>query len=255
MHTRGQRAIVMRVKAYIVHLERSTSRHRQVRELAAALPLPTAILPAVDGRQLDEGTRRRFVRRRIHSPRYPFKLLDTEIGCFLSYRRAWETLLADGCDAGLIAEDDVAAASPRFIDVIEHAIAAIQPDDYIRFPLHERGEGTVPATSTAIIEPRLPGLGMQMQLVGREAARRLLAASEVFDRPVDSFVQMQWLHGARVLSARPVIIREVDFALGGSVVQLKNGGLVHKAVHEFRRPILRMAVRVANERWRRRSAA
>jgi len=248
----------MRVKAYIVHLERSSSRHRQVRELAAALPLPTAVLPAVDGRLLDDGTRRRFVRRRIHTPRYPFRLLDTEIGCFLSYRRAWEAILADGCDAGLIAEDDVAAASSRFIDVIEHAITSIRPDDYIRFPLHERGEGSVPAsaaTSAAIIEPRLPGLGMQMQLVGREAARRLLAASEIFDRPVDSFVQMQWLHGARVLSARPVIIREVDFALGGSVVQLKNGGLVHKAVHEFRRPILRMAVRVANERWRRRSAA
>lgn len=248
----------MRVKAYIVHLERSTARHRQVRELAKSLPLPTAVLPAVDGRLLDEVTRRRFVRRRIHSPRYPFKLLDTEVGCFLSYRRVWEAMLADGCDAGLIAEDDVAAASPRFIDVIEHAIAAIQPDEYIRFPLHERGEGVIPPSASksfAIIEPRLPGLGMQMQLVGREAARRLLAASEVFDRPVDSFVQMQWIHGARVLSARPVIIREVDFALGGSVVQLKNGGLVHKAVHEFRRPILRMAVRVANERWRRRSAA
>ncbi len=90
----------MRVKAYIVHLERSSSRHRQVRELAAALPLPTAVLPAVDGRLLDDGTRRRFVRRRIHTPRYPFRLLDTEIGCFLSYRRAWEAILADGCDAG-----------------------------------------------------------------------------------------------------------------------------------------------------------
>jgi GR25 family glycosyltransferase involved in LPS biosynthesis len=184
--------------------------------------------------------------------------LTTEIGCFLSYRRAWQAIIDEGLDAALIAEDDVAVASPRFVELIQRVAAAIRSEEYVRFPLHERGEGSVPPSadnSFAMLEPWLPGLGMQMQLVGREAARRLLAATEVFDRPVDSVVQMQWLHGARVLSARPVIIREVDYAVGGSVIQLKNGGLMHKVVHEVSRPILRMAVRAANGRWRHRRAA
>jgi GR25 family glycosyltransferase involved in LPS biosynthesis len=248
----------MNVKAYILHLERCTARRPQAQELARAIPLPTQVLPAVDGRQLDDATLRRHCRRHIHAPRYPFDLLRAEIGCFLSYRRAWQTIVDEGLDAALIAEDDVAVASPRFVELIERVGAAIRPDEYVRFPLHERGEGTIPlsvAGSFAMLEPWLPGLGMQMQMVGNEAARRLLAASDVFDRPVDSFVQMQWLHGARVLSARPVIIREVDFAVGGSVIQLKNGGLVHKVVHEVSRPILRLAVRVANGRWRDRRAA
>ena len=248
----------MTVSGYVIHLERATGRRPQAIDLARTLPVPARILPAVDGRALDDATRHRFVRRRIHAPRYPFPLLDAEVGCFLSYRRAWQTILDDGCDAGLIVEDDVAPASPRFTEVIEAAAAAIQPHEYVRFPLHERadhGPTARHAGGVRLCEPRLPGLGMQMQLVGREAARLLLAATEAFDRPVDCVVQMQWLHGARVLAALPVIIREIDFILGGTVIQLKRGGIVHKAMHEFHRPILRFAVRVANERWRRRNAA
>jgi GR25 family glycosyltransferase involved in LPS biosynthesis len=250
--------LVVNVAGYVIHLERSAGRRPQALELAHTLPMPARILPAVDGRDLDEATRRRFVRRRMHAPRYPFPLLDAEVGCFLSYRRAWQAILDEGCDAGLIVEDDVAPASPDFADVIMAAAATIQPHEYIRFPLHDRadrGPTARTAGGVTLCEPRLPGLGMQMQLVGREAARRLLAATEAFDRPVDSFVQMQWLHGASVLAALPVVIREIDFMLGGTVIQIKRGGIVHKAMHEFHRPILRFAVRVANERWRRRHAA
>jgi len=248
----------MQVKGYVVHLERAAGRRPQALELTRTLPVPTVILPAVDGRALDEDAKRRHVRRRLHSPRYPFPLLDAEIGCFLSYRRAWQAILDDGCDAGLIVEDDVAPCSPRFQEVVASAIAAIRPGEYIRFPLLERtdrGPAARDAADATLVEPRLPGLGMQMQLVGREAARLLLDATQVFDRPVDCVVQMQWLHGARVLAALPVIVREIDFQLGGSVIQLKRAGLVHKAMHEIQRPIIRLAVRAINERWRRRHAA
>ena len=95
---------------------------------------------------------------------------------------------------------------------------------------------------------------MQMQIVGREAARLLLAASEEFDRPVDSFVQMQWLHGARMLSARPIVIRELGGELGGSVIHPRRRSLVDRLVHELQRPFIRLAVRQANEQWRRKSA-
>jgi GR25 family glycosyltransferase involved in LPS biosynthesis len=248
----------MHAKGYVVHLERAAGRRPQVLELVRTLPVPTEILPAVDGRALDEATKRHHVRRRLHAPRYPFPLLDAEVGCFLSYRRAWQAILDDGCDAGLIVEDDVAPCSPLFDDVLAMALAAIRPGEYIRFPLLERtdrGPEARDVGSATLLEPRLPGLGMQMQLVHREAAERLLAATEVFDRPVDCVVQMQWLHGARVLAALPVIVREIDFALGGSVIQLKRAGLVHKAMHEIRRPMVRLAVRAINERWRRRRAA
>ncbi|MFM8734951.1 MAG: glycosyltransferase family 25 protein [Pirellulales bacterium] len=246
----------MRVEAFVVHLERATARQPQVAEIARSIPLPTTVLAAVDAQHLEPSARERLVRPRLHAPAYPFRLLDTEIACFLSHRRAWQTILDAGLDAGLIVEDDVAVANPLFRRVLGHAIGRARPEDFIRFPLHERTEGRAPdRAEPSLIEPRLPGLGMQMQLVGHEAARRLLAASEVFDRPVDSYVQMQWIHGARMRSARPVVIREIDFVIGGSTVQNKRAPLAQKAAHELGRPILRLAVRLANERWRRRGAA
>lgn len=80
---------------------------------------------------------------------------------------------------------------------------------------------------------------MQMQLVGREAAIALLAATAKFDRPVDTTLQMRWLHAVRVLSARPITIREIDFDLGGTVVQGKKT-LSDKLKREVLRPYYRV---------------
>lgn len=247
----------MQGKAYIIHLDRAVSRRPQAVLLGQSLPIPAELVSAIDGKAMSHEAITTVVRRGMHSPKYPFHLLASEVGCFLSHRKAWQAILDDGIDAGLIVEDDVAIASPEFNAVVHAAISAIQPDEVIRFPLHERGESRVVARTLGgvrFLEPRLPGLGMQMQLVGREAARRLIDGSRRFDRPVDSYVQMQWIHGARVLSARPVVIREVDEMLGGTVIQNKHMGLVEKAFHELQRPFLRFAVRSANETWRRRAA-
>lgn len=249
----------MNGKAYIIHLERAVARRPQAVLVAQSLPVTAELLPAVDGRSLSHEAITAVVRRTIHQPRYPFKLRPSEVGCFLSHRLAWQSILDDGIDAGLVTEDDIAVASPDFQEVIRAAFSAIQPDEVIRFPMpsRTRGEGgTVARTLGGVrfLEPSLPNLGMQMQLVGREAARRMLEASSTFDRPVDSFQQMRWIHGARVLSARPVVIRTIHDMLGGSVIQNKNMGFVEKAFHELQRPILRLAVRAANSQWRRRAA-
>lgn len=247
----------MKTRAYIIHLERADQRRPQALELAARLPMPAEILPAVDGKQMSDEAIRAVTAPVLHEPAYPFPLRATETACFLSHRKAWQAILDDGCDAGLIAEDDVADATPQFTAVIEAVAATIASDEFIRFPLRDRGEGGVVArrhAGTTLLEPWMPGLGMQMQLVGREAARRLLDATRQFDRPVDSLVQMQWLHGARVLSARPIVIREVDFLLGGSVIQNKRMGIVAKLTREVQRPLHRFAIRSANDQWRRKAA-
>lgn len=247
----------MTCRGYIIHLKRATERRRQAEAFAAMLPMPTELLDAVDGRAMPPADLQERARRDLHVPVYPFPLANGEIACFLSHRRAWQAIVDSGCDAGLIAEDDVAAAAPDFLPLIDVVLAGMRPGDFVRFPMRSRGErgprvwGDGPLH---VIEPRLPALNMQMQIVGREAARRLLAASESFDRPVDSFVQMQWLHGARMLSARPIVIRELGGQLGGSVIHPRRRTLVDRLVHEVQRPLIRLAVRQANEQWRRKSA-
>lgn len=243
----------MRWTAFVIHLERATQRRAQAQNLLASLPLDAEILPAVDGSLLTEAEKTRVYRRRLHAPRYPFVLSQTEMACFLSHRTVWQLILDRDLAGALIVEDDVAIVDDRFPAMLAAVIDAAEPGDYIRFPRWERGEAGSTRFSSgdaALVEPFLPGLGTQMQLVGREAARRLLAATETFDRPVDSFLQMQWLHGARVLSARPIVIREIDRELGGTVVQKKKTGLREKLEHELVRPFFRSAVRRRNHAWR-----
>lgn len=246
----------MAIRAFVIHLERAAGRRPQVDRLLATLPLSGEVLHAVDGQRLSDGEFRGVCRAGLHRPRYPFALSRTEVACFLSHRRAWQAILDQGLDAGLVAEDD-AAVAPEFADVLGMALADMRPDEFIRFPHRERHElGPVVRQRGGawLVEPRFPALGMVVQLVGREAARRLLDASRVLDRPVDSFAQMQWLHGARVLTARPIVVREIGAELGGSVIHAQRRGLVERVVHEVQRPWIRLAMHRANEHWRRRAA-
>ena len=247
----------MKTRAYVLHLARAVDRLPVASAIAEALPVPTRIVSAVDGMALSPSQRSHHYRERLHFPGYPFRLRAAEIGCFLTHRVAWQAILADGCDAGLIVEDDVVIAADAFERVLAASVAAIEPGDYIRFPIRARGENGAVARDlpdAQLLKPRLPGLGMQMQLVSREAARRLLEASFHFDRPVDSFVQMQWIHGARVLSARPIVVREVSAAHGGSTIQGRELSVLSKLSHEVCRPLLRLSIRIANECWRHRAA-
>jgi len=247
----------VRITSFVIHLDRATSRRPQVDRLIESLPVPTEAIPAVDGRTMTDADIAGVYRPGLHRPRYPFALSRTEVACFLSHRRAWQQILERDLDAALVAEDDANVAAPDFADVLTAAVEGLQPDEFVRFPHRERHEpGPLVRSRGAarLFEPRLPALGMVLQLVGREAARRLLEASLVFDRPVDSFVQMQWLHGARVLTARPIVVREICAELGGSVIHAPRVGIVVKMSREIQRPLIRLAVHRANERWRRRAA-
>lgn len=239
--------------SFIIHLERATQRQEQARKLLTSLPAPAELFAAVDGKALARDEKQSVCRRHLHDPRYPYRLSDGEIACFLSHRAVWQAILDRNLDHGLIVEDDV-SLDEGFAEAFEGVPSVAGPNDYIRFPRWERGETGDIVYRTAgasIIEPFLPMLGTQMQLVGREAARRLLAATETFDRPIDSFIQMQWLHGARVLSARPIVISEIDAELGGTVLQRKKMPLAEKLVHEVRRPFFRHAIRRCNRQWRK----
>lgn len=242
----------MHAEALVIHLDRATARRPQADRIATTLPLPTTIVSAVDGKVMAPELRGAY-QRQLHGPRYPFTLRDGEIACFLSHRECWRTILARGWSFGVVIEDDVVVENPHLGSAIELALNVLDPVDYLRFPVkpkRERGPTIHTGDGFRIVEPELPGLGTQMQIVGREAAERLLAATEHFDRPIDSLLQMQWLHGARMLSVHPALVREMSLDLGGTVVQNKKVPALEKITHELLRPFSRRAVRRANARWR-----
>lgn len=204
--------------AFIIHLDRAESRKANVAELIASLPVPGEILPAVDGISAPAEEMARYAPGAPLAPRYPFPLKPSEVACFLSHRRAWREIVVRDLPAALIVEDDVALDPELFPSAFE--VAREAEEAYVRLPQKQREDGPTLAEAggARLFRPVGAGHGTQAQIVTREAAARLLAASERFDRPVDVFIQMSWEHGADVLSVWPTGVRDISYALGGSTV-------------------------------------
>ncbi|MDD9725215.1 glycosyltransferase family 25 protein [Roseovarius sp. SK2] len=239
-----RKAAVLKAECMIIHLERAEARLPQVEATKKAVPLDSHVVRAVDGQQMSEAHADAY-RRKLMRPTYPFTMRSSEIAAFHSHRACWQKILGDDLDAALVLEDDLHFQEDVFPKALTLALSNIQPGDFIRFPIKLREEKTEEIdTSGGIGLHRYDriALGMVAQLVTRDAARALLAASEQFDRPVDNFLQMQWVHGVRVLTVWPSGVREVSAELGGSMIGRKEG-LWQKLRREILRPLYRRKIR------------
>ncbi|MGK7651073.1 glycosyltransferase family 25 protein [Roseovarius sp. B08] len=228
----------------IIHLERAEARLPQVEATKKAVPLESHVVRAVDGQQMSDVHADAY-RRKLMRPTYPFTMRPSEIAAFHSHRACWQKILDDDLDAALILEDDLHLQEDVFPKALNLALSNIQPGEFIRFPIKLREEKTEEVDTSGELGLHLYdriALGMVAQLVTRDAARALLSASEQFDRPVDNFLQMQWVHDVRVLTVWPSGVREVSAELGGSMIGRKEG-LWQKLRREILRPFYRRRIR------------
>ncbi|MGO1161108.1 glycosyltransferase family 25 protein [Brucella pseudogrignonensis] len=233
----------MNIKAFIIHLARAKDRRPQVEKLLRELPVKTEVIDAVDSQTLPDTDIKRVYKRKLHAPRYPFALSKNEIACFLSHRKAWQAIVDQGLDAGFVIEDDI-----ELTDVFNAAFHAVtnhfEPGSFVRFTFRDREQGreVFRNDQLRIIIPNPIGLGMVAQLVSFDAAKKLLAVTEQFDRPVDTTLQMRWVTGLQPLAVIPGGVKEISAALGGTTIQHKKS-FKDKLAREILRPIYRMRVR------------
>lgn len=229
---------MLKCRGLILHLERASARKGNVAKLIAQLPIDASVVSGVDS--LEVGSSDRYVSGLLRPP-YPFALRDAEVATFLSHRRCWQRILDDNLDAGLVLEDDVKLVNPDFQQAFDLACSMIQQGDVIRFPVRDKETPceVITEREAMLYRPRTIGLGMVAQLVTRDAATHLLALTAQFDRPVDTYLQLGWEHGLRILSVWPSGIREISSCLGGSLI--KQTMPIHQRLqHEILRPIYRL---------------
>jgi glycosyl transferase, family 25 len=237
---------------FIIHLRRAVRRQPQVAWISQHAPCEVSVVDATDGAELTPAQRDSYAPG-LYQPAYPFALRPGELGAFHSHRECWRRIVSGGHPAGLILEDDLKFDSAVFARAVGLAAEHGGEDSYVRFPLRQRE--AAPASiaqddELTLIRPDIIALGAVGQLVGREAARRLLAATERFDRPVDTFLQMRWIHGVKVLSVWPSSLREVSVNLGGSLIQKKTPQWGAKLSREWKRFWYRRAV----DTWSRKAS-
>ncbi len=227
------------MQSLIIHLTGTDARRENVATLRETLP-DARIVPAVVGRTeaLDFPT----VPGTLHAPSYPFPLSAGERGCFLSHRRCWEAI-ADGPDPfALIVEDDLHLDPILWPDALALIVRNADEACFIRLPAKEREQVTSVTDSEGaakLFTPRTIGLQTVAQVVGRQAAQRLLAATRTIDRPVDTTLQMHWVTGQRV---QTILHSGVSEHPGPSTIQ-KKSRTSGKLMREIRRAIYRARVR------------
>ena len=145
---------------------------------------------------------------------YVYPLQASEIGCFLSHRKAWEAFLASGEQWGLVLEDDATLAK-KFPEVFAR-------DDWIPDDVDclKIGSGGLSVTAQDI-RP-IPGIGAIFRqvrptsfntacyILSAPAARDLLAMTERINCPVDYMLFSPWfdfMHTHRVYRLDPLLVR------------------------------------------------
>lgn len=220
----------------------STARRPNADRLLRDLP-QAELVEAVDGRDPAQIGGVQVHPGNLYEPSYPFSLRPPEIGVFLSHRECWQRLVDSEDDFALIAEDDLSVSPGR----LARALALIEghgtPGMYIRLPVKDRerpGRVLAEDGDMRFILPRVIGLQCICQVVGRDAAQRLLAVTEAIDRPVDTFLQMHWITRQPVHAILPAGNREIASELGGSTIQVKPR--TGKVTRELNRSIYRVQV-------------
>jgi glycosyl transferase, family 25 len=231
-------------KAFILHLERASSRAANVRSLSASLPIESEVVAAVDGARLTRQELDQAYAPRRFQPRYPFKLTTTEVAVFLSHRAAWRRIVDDALDFAFIFEDDAQIDANAFAALLEFLTVERRTWDYVLLPAKPIRNGTAVARRDdfMLLRPDAPPLRAIAQVVSLAAAKRLLDCTQPFDRPIDTFMQMTWVTGQPVLVASPSPVRDVSLESGGSTVQRKSMSLAERLHHEAMRPIYRAQV-------------
>ncbi len=200
------------MRVYVLNLVRATERRAKIERAATAVGATLDFIEAVDGRTLTDAERglvdhRR--RRRIS----PYLLSDNEIGCWLSHRRAMQTLLASGQSMAAILEDDVALmpAFPRVLDALqEHGGPFDVVTLYRNFKRRAVFETCRPLIGRYSLGRIAP---MQTGAVGyvitRNAAARFLAATPRFVHAVDKEMHRYWASGLDIYALNhPIVIHD-----------------------------------------------
>ncbi len=239
------------MRSLIIHMSSASGRQPNVARLLQNLP-GAQVVEAVRGADVLAAEGADIRPGDLYRPRYPFRVSPGELGCFLSHRACWSMIAEGADDFALIVEDDFEAAPVVWPDVMRLVSRHASAESYIRLPAKARevpGDIVGVSGSARLFLPRRIGLQTVAQVVGRNAAARLLRASEAIDRPVDSFLQMHWITGQPVHTILPNGVQELTDALGGSTIQKKSpaGG---KLAREWKRAVYRARVAMHPQRAR-----
>ena len=197
------------MRILLINLARAEARRAKMTTQFAELNLPFEILEATDGRTLTEADRA-FVDHKARQRITPYPLTDNEIGCWISHRRAIESVAQGDDSMAVIIEDDI-TCTPDFGATIQAIESNGGSFDFIF--LHrkfKKGEAFVPCrplmAGRNLGRVRYASMGCLAYVVSREGARKFLARTSHSGHAVDKEIHRYWVNGLDIYGLdRPVV--------------------------------------------------
>ena len=203
----------------VINLDKSPNRLKSISTQLSRNNLSFERISAIDGSKLKEDRIKEITFPLDHfdsKVRFTRALTNGEIGCFLSHRKCWETLVESNKQWALILEDDIQIApiarnylaTSAWIppDVRMCQISNLTP---FQIGLIDGVERPID-NFLSIVKPRYPTpLGTQAYLISRDCAYRALELSTKLVAPVDDFLFSPWFkicHEFELWKTSPILV-------------------------------------------------
>jgi len=254
------------MKLYVINLERAQTRLERMQTIFAAHNLSFTRIKAIDGAQLDEETYKEINAVNL----WLEALTHGEVACFLSHKKALETLIADKVPYGVIFEDDVqlGEAAEKILassvwlpagatEAAEMEIVKLETSGKKVWlgspqPVMVEGGSLAPFTLAAIKSTHIMAAAY---VISRDAAVRLLQLMQQASAPFDHFLFNFSLGNAQkfaLYQLDPAIVIQADLpsTLEGARAKNKKRLKQRRSFRQtLKRELLRLVARTRTGIW------
>ena len=184
----------------VINLARSRDRLAAIGAQLENTGLPFERIDAIDGTVLDDETIRRVAPPELIRKTYHRPLSRAEVACAMSHRKAWQRIVDEDLDFGIVLEDD-AILEDHFAETVE--LIASLPDehwDFLKlFALKRGGEKNIAKSfdyrnHRFVLFRQFP-LGFVGQAISRRGARALTTNLATITEPADGQLKSWWNAG------------------------------------------------------------
>ncbi|WP_416306871.1 glycosyltransferase family 25 protein [Neptunicella sp. SCSIO 80796] len=195
-------------KTLLINLAHSTDRLAHSSDSLKKIGIQFERIEAVNGHTFVESGPLPHYNVKLNHDTYHKNLNNGEIGCYLSHRKAWQKIVDEQLSFAVILEDDFSLTGD-LAKAIDIAKKTHRNWDYIKLAGHRRSRYPIHSQSIADMQlvtyNKLPSQTCA-QLVSFSGAKKLLAKSEQFGRPVDVDIQHWWEADLQVFGLLPYVI-------------------------------------------------
>lgn len=210
------------------------------------LNIPIFRFAAVNGSELNPDILKKNKKKHQILAHYPFPN-NGEIGICLTHFKLWEFLSKQPEDFSIVLEDDVIVSKDLFDD-LEALLSEITTNDFIDLSGRKGFIGFEKNNLT--IKYLIPSLSMTGQIIGKNAAKKLIKTSSEYYAPIDVMKQDVFKHKVNIYSTFKKYLIHNDQNIGGSTIQLKSLNKIKKIIREVIRPFWQLIALISYKTYR-----